>query len=114
MELYKYPHNRNFTDDDFCAWAFIAIISGKTTNGFFDGINTPEMRENGIPIELKINGFEFNFTQVLKRLEEDFDRQVEAKAKKLLEERAADVQQKLYQLEQAITQSINNLFPEDY
>lgn len=111
MEVYKYPADKPFTQHDVVAWAFIVAISGSKDSEEFHK-RYQELREKGIPIELKIAGIEFSFSDILKRFEEDFDRQVNVAALKMLEEKASDLQNKLYELGQIVDGKIKELFPQ--
>lgn len=112
MEIYKYPADKPFTSHDVVAWAFIVAISEtskENTEEFHKRYQ--ELREAGIPIELKIAGIDFSFSQILKRFEEDYDRQVKLKAREMLDEKASELEMQLYELTEGVKNKIKELFP---
>jgi hypothetical protein len=113
MELYKYPADKPFTQHDVVDWAFIVAISGKNGDNEEFQKRYQELREKGVPIELKIAGIEFKFSDILKRFEEDYDRQVNLAARKMLEEKASDLQTKMCELAEVVDDKIKELFPKD-
>lgn len=111
MELYKH----RTVSGEPVGWAFIAAISDgpeRPDDKFFGDCRKFQEGE-GIPIELKIAGREFKFSTIVNRLMEDFDRQVNEAARKLVEEKAVELHNKMYELGQRLDDSIKELFPED-
>ena len=65
-------------DEEFLHWFLIASITGEPI--------TEEMKANPKILEMAINGEKINPVRAIKRLEEDFDRMVENRAKALVDE----------------------------
>ncbi len=94
--------------DDFSAWAFIASMNGpnKAQEIIAASPGSP------YTVEMKINGVDVSFAQVMKRLDENYDYHVMKAARALLLERAGFVVDAAHELHDKITQEVERLFPE--
>ena len=82
----KVDFSKEVAADSFIGWAICCLVDHRDIKGVFP---TPESQRDA-EVKLTVNGVELDFYKVMNRLIEDFDRQVNEGAIKLLDERFND------------------------
>lgn len=82
---------------DFIGWALTELVGKK-----YREIMTPESKAN-FDIEVKLNGVEVNFSELCKRLEENYERAVNEAALALVKEKFGEINDMVYDLQRHVT-----------
>jgi hypothetical protein len=69
------------------------------------------VRDNGLQITVTINGLEFQFSTLMKRIFEESERQVEKRAMELIKEKTNDLMHLFSRLTQLLEKKQKKLFP---
>lgn len=81
-------------------WAFLTIVSAKRKDKEFDAMlkacERSATNHNVATIELKINGQEFDFLEMVKEYQAQMNRMIAEKAAELLTEKIGNLEEKLY------------------
>lgn len=103
-EKFVYVDNR----DDFTGWAFIAALTAKdlVTKAF----HSTYTAGSAVDIELKFNGVEVSFLHILDRLREEYDRQVEKAAEKLIDDKLGNLSSLLIDFQEQIKERFDDVF----
>ena len=89
-EQFNFGENRQIGSDAL-EWAFIVAIAAKGMEKQSEALGHNKTYE----IELKIDGIEFKFSEIIKRMMGEWDRCVEEKARELIKEKCYDLINKI-------------------
>lgn len=106
-EQFVYSEDRS----DPVSWAFIETLVG-IDKRFFEELTTVNDKKF-IAIELKFNGHEASFSQIIKQFSVNFNSIVEERAKEMLNERAAELVSKMQDLNETLKREVDRLFPDE-
>jgi hypothetical protein len=87
-------------------WAFMTIVSAKRKDKEFDAMlkacERSSTNHNVVTIDLKINGQEFDFLEMVENYQKQMSRMIAEKAAELLTEKIGELDEKLYDAKNAI------------
>jgi hypothetical protein len=94
-------HDHTDNDEKWLEWATICLVSQDTHN--------PELMKPEAVVHMTINGVEVKFTELLKRIATEFDRQVVIKAKELMGEQFEGIESVMSEVRQELDDVLDRL-----